>query len=74
MSQLNCACNGKKCEGICRDTNLNRLRTGPLTGKQCPAAYWSTPPKKRRTRYQEEEGIDIESRFESLSKRSRKGR
>jgi len=33
---IKCACNGKKCEGVCREKHLHRKRTFL---KRCPAAY-----------------------------------
>jgi len=40
-----CACNKRPCEGLCRETHLNRKRADSSC---CPAAY--LPPKKRRER------------------------
>ncbi len=45
MSKEKCACNGKDCDGICRETNLNRKRsakyaiTFPHLKGRCPAMY-----------------------------------
>ena len=34
MKDLKCACNGKKCDGVCREHNLNRKRVGLKDGKR----------------------------------------
>jgi len=47
---LLCACNGKPCKGICRETNLIRKRTDESC---CPSAY--RPAPKRRERRQRED-------------------
>lgn len=39
MDKIKCACNGKKCDGICRETNLFRTRRDVDLKNQCPAAY-----------------------------------
>ena len=41
---INCSCSGRKCDGVCREKNLNRKRVmvdkhGIPLLKKCPAAY-----------------------------------
>jgi hypothetical protein len=41
---MKCACNGGKCDGVCRETNLNR------NGVKCRQAIGSDPKPKRKAR------------------------
>ena len=34
MKDLLCACNGAKCDGVCRKHNLNRKRVGLVDGRR----------------------------------------
>lgn len=41
---INCGCNGKKCDGVCKEKNLDRPRSlvdkqGVRYLKRCPAAF-----------------------------------
>jgi hypothetical protein len=45
---LFCACNGLKCNGICRETNLYRKRTNGMD--KCPSAYIPKPKREKKTR------------------------
>lgn len=47
-SPLLCACNGLKCNGICRETHLYRKRTNGLD--KCPSAYIPRPKIKKYSR------------------------
>ena len=47
---LKCACNGKKCDGKCREVNLKRPRSAQYYTKEnkglCPAAYGEEKPHR----------------------------
>lgn len=44
MSRILCACNGKICEGLCKEKNLYRKRKDL---DRCPAAYDEQEERRR---------------------------
>jgi len=47
MSKLLCACNGKLCDGICKEKNLYRKRKDL---DRCPAAFEKQKERRRTNR------------------------